>query len=254
MARVFVSYSHEDHDTVARIIEGLGRTGHDVRLDENFLSIGDPLSTSIRNEISLSDFVCVVLSPSSEASTWVKHEIAEVLHQELERKRVQLLPCIIAPCELPAVLTRFRGERLHLDFEADFGGALRKLEDRVREGERPIFEREAYLRLDIPVGGLDLYLTGETWNWERNEDLRYFEMVDGYLLFGFKRVPWAYFKHFALCDEPDAARVRGVLESAGLIVTGVGDRDLSSGRRRVWFTLPNLPVDGQDKSNRWNPE
>lgn len=252
MSRVFVSYAHEDRDVVARLTQEIEQTGHDVQLDQVFLNPGDPLSTKIRNEIEQADLVCVVLSSSSVASTWVRHEIAEVLCRELEKKRAQLLPCVIDSCEMPPILGRLtRFERLYLDFSRDFAGALESLKNRLEQGERPIFEQEQHLRLDVPVSGLDLYLTGEPWNWERNDDLKYFEMVDGYLLFGFRLEPWTYFKHFALCDEADASRVRGALQSAGLLVGGTGDRDLGARKRRVWFTLPDYPVDGPQNNNRW---
>lgn len=255
MARIFVSYAHNDRDHVARLTQELERAGHEVRLDQVFLSAGDSLSTKIRDELDRADFVCLVISSSSAASTWVKHETAEVLCRELEKKRAQLLPCLIETCELPPILSRLkRFERLYLDFSEDFEGAVKSLKDRIDQGERPIFAQEQHLRLDVPVAGLDLYLTGEPWNWERNDDLKYFEMVDGYLLFGFTIEPWTYFKHFALCDESDASRIRGALQSAGLLVSGTGDRDPGARKRRVWFTLPDYPVDGPDRNNRWPGE
>jgi TIR domain len=255
MARIFVSYAHEDRDHVSRLIGELERAGHDVRLDEVFLRVGDPLSTKIRDELDKADFVCLVLSSSSVASTWVEHETAEVLCRELEKKRAQLLPCLIEMCELPPILSKLkRFERLYLNFSRNFGNAVKLLKDRINEGERPIFEQEQHLRLDVPVAGLDLYLTGEQWYWERNDDLKYFEMVDGYLLFGFRIEPWTYFKHFALCDDADASRVRGLLQSSDLWVSGAGDRDPGTKARRVWFTLPDYPVEGPDRNNRWPAE
>lgn len=252
MAQVFISYAHEDHEVVARLSQELGQAGHNVQLDQVFLSPGDPLSTKIRDEIERADFVCVILSSSSVESSWVRHGAAEVLGRELEKKRAQLLPCVIEPCELPPILSRLkRFERLYLDFSKDFEEALDSLKGRINQGERPIFEKDQYIRLDVPVAGLDLYLTGEPWNWDRNDDLRYFEMVDGYLLFGFRIEPWTYFKHFALCDEADASKVRGALQSAGLLVGGTGDRDPGTRKRRVWFTLPDYPVDGPRRNNRW---
>lgn len=255
MAKVFISYAHEDSDFVTRLTQELKGTGHEVRLDQVVLSPGDPLSSVIRDELDRADYVCVILSSASAKSAWVKHESAEVLCRELEKKRVQLLPCVIETCELPPILSRLkRFERLYLNFSRNFGDALESLKDRISEGQKPIFEQEQHLRLDLPVTGLDLYLTGEPWNWQRNDDMKYFEMVDGYLLFGFKIEPWTYFKHFALCDEADASRVRGALQSAGFVVTGVGDRDLAARKRRVWFTLQNFPVDGPSKNNRWPSE
>ncbi|QTF92459.1 toll/interleukin-1 receptor domain-containing protein [Halomonas sp. BM-2019] len=254
MAQVFISYAHEDRYAVARIAQELGKAGHIIQFDYAFLRPGDSLTTKIRDEIDRADFVCVILSSSSVASSWVRQEAAEVLCRELKMRRSQLLLCVIEACEPPPILNRLkRFERVYLDFSKDFETALNSLKDRIHQGERPVFEREQYLRLDIPAAGLDLYLTGDPWNWNRHDDLRYFEMVDGYLLFGFRLEPRTYFKHFALCNEADASQVQGALQNAGMLVSGIGDQDPSTRKRRVWFTLPDYPVEGPRpfETNRW---
>lgn len=252
MTRAFISYCHEDRIQVAHIVEHLRASSVDLHLDRVDLRSDDFIGEKLRDQLRAADFVCLVLSENSAGSEWVRQEVAEMLAQELAAKRARLLPCILASCRLPAPLDRLvRLDRLHVDFREDFGAGLFALTERISLGSRPIFQQEQYLYLDIPVPDLQIYLTGELWNWQRNDDLRYLETIDGYVLLGFRMEPWSYFRHFALCEETDAPATRSALQSAGMIVTGTGDRDRQLGKRRVWFTLPDYPIDGSQGNNRW---
>lgn len=249
MSTVFISYAQADSDRVTPIINSLETAGHDVRIDEKFLDIGDPISNVIRDQIGIADFVIVFLSARSIQSNWVKKEILEVLHRELVTKISCLIPCKIDTCEMPEYFTRWRQfERLYIDLTRD---PISSLLASLNHKKRPIFEDEQFIRLNLPVPLLHVYLTGEPWDWDIVETLRYDEMVDGYLLFGFKMEPWTNFKHFILCEEYDVARIKGELQSAGFLVTGSGDRDYITKKRRIWFSLRNLPISGSDHNNQW---
>jgi hypothetical protein len=246
---IFISYAQADRDRVTPILNSLERAGYDVRIDEKFVDIGDSISIVIRDQIGAADFVVVFLSARSVHSDWVKKEILEVLHRELKTKMSCLLLCKLDSCEMPEYFTRWKQfERVYIDLTRD---SVTELLARLNQGQRPIFEDEQFIRLNLPIPQLQVFLTGEPWGWDIVETLRYNEMVDGYLLFGFKMEPWTYFKHFVLCEESNAARIRGELQSAGFLVTGSGDRDPTMNKRRIWFLLQNLPIDGPVRNNRW---
>ena len=105
--------------------------------------------------------------------------------------------------------------------------------------------------LDISEPGLNIYLTGDFVHWERNEYLKYDEMLESYLLFGFQRTSGDYFKHFVLCENRDAPRLREIVQCAGYEVTGTGSKDAEPGKRRVWFCLPDYPIVGDVRNNMW---
>ena len=252
MAKIFVSYSHEDRDFVGRLVERVKQSGHEVLIDEKFLSLGDPITPEILRNIHEADFVTVFLSSHSVESKWVAQEIHETLFMELETRKTRLVPCLIEECNFPESLTKLKThQRLYADFIHNHEEATRRLIKRLDQGTHPIFDGERYLVLNIPVPDLEIYLTGETWEWQRNPQLKYSEMLASYLLFGFVVEPWKYFKHFVLSAESDADRIRHQLSNAGYLVTGVGSKDPGTELRRIWFCLPNYPVEGRDQNNRW---
>lgn len=214
--------------------------------------MGDPITKTIQRKIHDADFLVPFLSTSSANSKWVKQEMLEALYIELQTEGARLLPCVIEKCELPEIFTKLkRYERLYLDFTKDFDTAVSALTTRLGKTSSSALAKETYLGLSIDVPGLEIYMTGDTWDWGTNSQLRYQEMLDGYLLFGFRQEPWAYFKHFVLCEEKDASRVREQLQNAGFDAGGSGDRDPGTRKRRVWFTLPNYQVEGSQRNNRW---
>ena len=238
---------------MVRIVEQLADVGHKVVIDDRFLSAGDPIIPEIRQKIHDVDFVCVFLSMHSVQSTWVARETVETLYVELETRQTKLVPCLVEACNLPESLSRLGiADRLYIDFVHDERGATKRLMERLEDGSQPIFEDERHLVLQIPTLGLDIYLTGELCRWEKNDQLKYSEMLDSYLLFGFDAEPGTYFKHFALCAEGDADRIRGQLTNAGFSVTGVGSTEPGTGKRMIWFCLPGYKVHGQDQNNRWS--
>ena len=116
---------------------------------------------------------------------------------------------------------------------------------------------EYYAILNIPIPSLEIYLAGETYGWDKNNEMKYFETVNSYLLFGFTIEPLKHFKHFVLCEEKDAEDIRGKLKSLGYIVTGVGDIDDETDKRRIWFKVKpkmefsNHPFKITDDNNQW---
>ncbi len=252
MAVVFVSYAHEDGKCVQSITRRIEEAGHTVEIDKTFLDPGMQLAGEMQKKIRQARFVLVFLSPHSVSSEWVSREMYEVLGIELEEKTLQLIPCVLSECAMPEAFTRLRQfERLHIDFARDWDAAIAELLQRLRTRRSSVFKDENHLSLNIPVPGLEIYMTGEFCGWKRNTQCRYVETLRSYLLFGFPKEPGAFFKHFVICEEVDAQRIRDQLTCAGYIVTGVGDKDPESNKRRVWFTVKDLPIEGQQLNNRW---
>lgn len=119
------------------------------------------------------------------------------------------------------------------------------------------FENKYYAKLNITISGLEIYMTGETYGWGKNPVMKYNELADSYLLFDFNIEPFRHFKHFILCEEREAYDLRNKLRSLGYIVTGTGDIDDESQKRRIWFKVkPNMvfsnhPFKITEDNNQW---
>lgn len=238
MAKIFISYSHEDKIKVQNIVSKIKSVGHDVWIDESKLLISDAISLEIQKNIQDSDYVIVFLSSNSVGSKWVCQEIYEALYQELKKKKLKLIPCLIDDCELPKAFTKSKKfNRIYNSFIKDEQKAIQQLITTLNEDSRKLFKDENYAILKIPVPNLEIYLAGETYGWGKNNEMKYFETVDSYLLFGFTIEQYNNFKHFVLCEKKDAQDIKDKLKSLGYIVTGSGDIDDETDKRRIWFKV-----------------
>src|SRR5262245_15458569 len=112
MSSIFLSHTHADKPFVRRLAQDLQAAGVRVWLDEAEMMIGDSLIEKIREGIDKMEYVGVVLSQDSVKSRWVQEEIDIAMNQQIEGKRVKVLPLVIENCELPGFL---KG-KLYADF------------------------------------------------------------------------------------------------------------------------------------------
>ncbi len=257
MARIFISYSHKDSTVVMPVVDALEQEGHQVDIDKEFLEAGDRLVPEIEKRIHQSDFVLVFLSRSSAKRKWVGKEVFEALKTELQEGKAKIIPCIInrpSSSIFPDAFTKHPAyERLYLDFSdpSEYDDAIKTLLERIRKNKSTGFDGEEYMILDIDYPKLEIYLTGPNLSWEKNSRFMYAEALRSYVLFGFKRDNVGiYFKHFAVCKEKEAEKIRDII-SSHYEVTGVGSRDNLPGKWRIWFCLRDYPIVSAAKNNKW---
>jgi hypothetical protein len=112
MSSIFLSHNHADKPFVRRLAQDLQAAGVRVWLDECELRIGASLIEEIRKAIDETEYLGVILSRNSVSSSWVQREVDVAMHEEIEGKRVKVLPVVIEDCELPGFL---KG-KLYADF------------------------------------------------------------------------------------------------------------------------------------------
>lgn len=127
MAGIFISHSSVDKSFVHRLAIDLVVRNMPVWFDTWEMDTGDSLYQKIYEGIEASDYVIVVLSPSSVASRWVQKELAAALTLEERRGRKFILPIRIAECDIPLAL----GDRLYADFSASYLEPLERLVSRL---------------------------------------------------------------------------------------------------------------------------
>jgi hypothetical protein len=122
--RVFLSYAFEDSFDGRRVARSLGEADFNVWLDEWHLAPGEDLERAIGEAIRSSDKLVVLLSPHSVASSWGRSEFEQVLFRaHLDRRGIDIIPALLAPCDVPEDL-RSRGI---VDLTQDNAAGLAKL-------------------------------------------------------------------------------------------------------------------------------
>lgn len=112
MAGLFLSHSSLDKPFVTKLAIDLVNRGMPVWFDTWQMDTGDSLTKRINDGIGESDFLVIVLSPSSVSSEWVKKELEVALSLEEEQKRNFVVPVRIGDCEVPPAIV----DRLYADF------------------------------------------------------------------------------------------------------------------------------------------
>jgi hypothetical protein len=125
MSRIFLSHSHGDKPFVRRLATDLVQANLKVWIDEVEIKVGESLIAKIQEGIDSSDYIAAILSVRSVSSSWVREELNMALTDQINGKRVAVLPLKIDDCELPGFLR----SRLYLDFSdnARYRDSFRKL-------------------------------------------------------------------------------------------------------------------------------
>jgi hypothetical protein len=126
---VFLSHTWRDKPFARRLAADLTRLGARVWIDEAEIKLGDSLIEKIRSGIDEMDYLAVILSPASVDSPWVQREVDIAMNQEIEGKRVKVLPLVYKKCDLPVFL---KG-KLYADFSQpkSYSSGLDLIADRL---------------------------------------------------------------------------------------------------------------------------
>lgn len=249
MARIFISYSHQSRDIVNLIAELL-RKDHDITIDEIELGAGDQLNNTFKRLIQEADYTLLFLSIESMRSKAVSKEIYETIKLELRNKSVKLIPCLLEKTsqkDIPDFLRKAKiFERFYINLSREIDiTKINEYIERHQNQAQHIFEDEQFFVLDIDREGLEIYLTGDTFNWGTNSSLKYVEAAGSYLQFGFKMEEGRQFKHFCLCDINEERDIRDYLISKNFIVTGSSDIDENTRKKRIWFLIDGYDTIGE---------
>lgn len=128
---LFISYTHSDKEFVQRLVSDLEKLQVPVWIDEKEHKLGDSLIERIQEGIDTMDYLAIVLSPESVSSKWVNKELDIAMNQEIEGKRVKVLPLLYRKCEIPSFLK----DKIYADFttEDNYYNGLGKIITRIKE-------------------------------------------------------------------------------------------------------------------------
>ena len=112
---MFLSHSSGDAGVISELAQDLNICGVDVWLDAWELRAGDDLHERIADAIAKSKFVAVAVSGRFDQSKWTRGEVSQALSREKAEARTVVLPLLLEPVAIPAVLA----SKKFLDFTGD---------------------------------------------------------------------------------------------------------------------------------------
>lgn len=129
---IFLSHNKADKSFVRRVAQDLKRFSIKVWIDEAEIQVGDSLIDKISNGIESYDYLGVFLSNNSVNSEWVKREVNIALHEEINGRKIKVLPFLIEDCQIPTFLR----DKLYVDFSStnNYNSALSSVLERLEAG------------------------------------------------------------------------------------------------------------------------
>lgn len=144
MSSIFLSHSSRDREIAVRLARDLENHDHTVWLDEWRIQIGDSIVSSIQHGLENSEFLVLLLSCHAVESSWVEREWSAAYWKEVNEKLVRLLPVLLEPCRLPALLS---GKKYAVLFPK-YGDGLRQLLNSVEAHRMERIDRDFCAGID----------------------------------------------------------------------------------------------------------
>lgn len=121
--KLFISHSSMDKGYANLLYADLKDAGCVPWLDEWDIVGGQSIPTEIEKGIDNSDFLLILLSKNSIASSWVRAEWESSIWDENKDKQIRVIPLLIEDCTIP----RFLKTKKYIDFREDYVSAFRDL-------------------------------------------------------------------------------------------------------------------------------
>ena len=116
----FLSHSSLDKAFIRQLAADLTANGVDVWLDEQRIRVGDSIPEKIAQGLAGSDFFLIGMSEHSATSPWVQKELNNALVNEVQRRKVHILPLKLDDSPMPAILS----DKKYADFSKSYKAGL----------------------------------------------------------------------------------------------------------------------------------
>src|SRR3954452_5059438 len=145
---VFLSHNSQDKARVRHLAERLRAAGVRVWFDSWVLKPGDDIYLSIERGLEASRTLVLCLSPAALSSDWVGLERSTVLFRDPSNAGRRFIPLLLADCDLPDTLRRYK----YVDFRQAEPEAFEELLTACRpEGATPSTPRPKPQKRSAPV-------------------------------------------------------------------------------------------------------
>lgn len=116
----FLSHSSQDKPFIRQLAADLTANGIDVWLDEQRIRVGDSIPEKIAQGLAGSDFFLIGMSEHSVNSAWVQKELNNALVNEVQRRKVHILPLKLDDTSMPPIIS----DKKYADFSTSYKSGL----------------------------------------------------------------------------------------------------------------------------------
>jgi WD40 repeat protein/DNA-directed RNA polymerase subunit RPC12/RpoP len=158
---VFLSHNSKDKGRVRRLAERLRGAGVRVFFDEWVVRPGDDIYLTIERGLEAARTLVLCLSPAALGSDWVGLERSTVLFRDPGNAARRFIPLLLADCDLPDTIRRYK----YVDFRSEAEAAFEELLAACRAAEEPappVPAPEPMPKRDDSLAVLERKLTGDT--------------------------------------------------------------------------------------------
>jgi len=143
MAKIYLSYQHQDIDLIKKIGEDLKNRGHSIIMDETIMKVGVDWRKELLNELKSSDGLLVLITENSLNSKYVISEIGttRAFIDENENKKF-LIPVIFGEIDIPDFIKDLYCIRLS---EENYDKSIDKIDSSIASfiGRKEAFDEKA---------------------------------------------------------------------------------------------------------------
>ncbi len=132
MAHLFISHASPDRPFALRLASTLRQLGHLVWIDIHDIGVGESIPHRLAEAIERVDYLIVVLSKCSAASSWMEREWHAKYWDEVEQRCSLVLPVVLEDCRIPLFL---RSKR-YADFRSEYAVGFAQLAIELHGGYR----------------------------------------------------------------------------------------------------------------------
>ena len=132
MTSIFISHASPDRAFALRLAGSLEKLGYTAWVDAREIRVGDAIPQRVAEAVERADYLVVVLSRHSAASSWSEHEWSTKYWEEVARRRPCVLPAVLEECAIPFFLRPKR----YADFRSEYAVGLTQLAVALDAGTR----------------------------------------------------------------------------------------------------------------------
>ncbi|MEI6899700.1 MAG: TIR domain-containing protein, partial [Bacteroidota bacterium] len=172
---LFLSHNHADKPKVKRLAEKLRDAGVKVWFDDWAILPGDIISLMVDEGLEQSRVLLLCVSPNALSSGWVALERSTAIHRDPSNEGRRFIPLLLADCEMPDTLRRYKFIDYREETDASFEELLTACRPEMKvetltlqekpEKKKPLSEKP--LELPEPLAVQEREIKGHT-KWVRS--------------------------------------------------------------------------------------